>query len=809
MTRPLPSSATVPRAGDWPLSNPTAAQRNQVLLIGAMLLATTVTSTLAAFSSPPVDELVYRDIQSWGWVDGISWLHSATSPAFLAALAALVLMGWRCRTFLMTAAGTLVTGMVLGWLLMLIVGRERPVESAVSGTDSFPSLGLLVLTILAGLVPLAVESLTRNAAIRYAVTGLLGLVVLGSALVEIHGGSRWPLDAVAALLIGIGLVAGARILLEEPSRHPWCSDCLWRQRAFTVRPVGPVLVTVDRRRARQLHRMTLLWVGGLVAAYAILAFTGGLPRNPESGVMGTGLEIPLQWALLFLIVTGVLLARRWHVAGAIVVASAAALLGYASSLQYPAPIAAVVTVVAWVPALLLWLEWHRRTTLRAALAAAVATSVVLGGVVAAAATTYSEYWGPTHPQSTVAAPNMNVVEWMWAGGVTSTSGEIRLRTIDEVDQVRVVVSEHADLSRPVRTAEAQPAGDRVAAVRLDGLQSDTLYYYAAEVNDLVVRDRVQSFRTFPVGAASFTFALGSCQFGGSNGKVFDVMRASNPLFVLAMGDWTYGNINRNDAARFRDQYDLNLTAPAQAALYAQAPIAYVWGDHDYDGNDADRTAPSRQAAMQTYRQMTPHYPLAGDPEAPIYQAFTVGRVRFVLTDTRSARDPVDEPIGAYRSTLGEEQREWLLEEIAGADRYGLVIWVNPDPWLTPDNPASDTWGGFADERRVIADAIAENDVDNLLMVSGDAHMLAFDDGTNTDYSSTQAGGFPLFHAAAVDRPGSVKGGPYSGPVLPGGGQFGTVEVLDDGSSIQATLTGWNWESERLFTKVVRFPGASQ
>jgi phosphodiesterase/alkaline phosphatase D-like protein len=507
-----------------------------------------------------------------------------------------------------------------------------------------------------------------------------------------------------------------------------------------------------------------------------------------------------------LIVAGVLLARRWHVAGAIVVALAASLLGYVSSLQYPPPVAAVVAAVAWVPAVLLWLEWHRRTTLRAALAAAVATSVVLGGVVAAAAITYSEYWGPTHPASTVVAPNTTVVEWMWVGGVTPTSGEIRLRTAGDIDQVSVIVSEDADLSSRLTTANGRTDDDRVVALRLEGLQPDTQYYYAAVVDDQVVRDRVQSFRTFPEGAASFTFALGSCQLGGSNGQVFDAIRATDPLFVLSMGDWNYGNIDRNDPARFRAQYDLNLTAPAQAALYAQAPIAYVWGDHDYGGNDADRTSASRPAAMQTYRQMTPHYPLASGPEAPIYQTFTVGRVRFVLTDTRSARDPVGEPAGAFRSTLGEQQREWLLDELSQADRYGLVVWVNPDPWLAPDRPSSDTWGGFAQERRVIADTIAEHEVDNLLMVSGDAHMLAFDDGTNTDYSASQSGGFPLFHVAAVDRPGSVKGGPYTGDVLPGGGQFGTIEVRDDGTTIQATLTGWNWESEQLFTEVVRFPG---
>ena len=66
-------------------------------------------------------------------------------------------------------------------------------------------------------------------------------------------------------------------------------------------------------------------------------------------------------ALLAVIVIGVLLARRWHVAGALVVAFGAGLLGYAASVQYSAGIA--VTIAAGLGAgTLLWLEWHRRTT---------------------------------------------------------------------------------------------------------------------------------------------------------------------------------------------------------------------------------------------------------------------------------------------------------------------------------------------------------------------------------------------------------------------------------------------------------------
>ena len=806
MTEHAPTGPTVldRPPGDRPLSEPTAEQRRQMLVAGAALLAATVTTVLAWLSNPPADEGVYEQVRSWTWIEALGGLEAVTSTVALVALAVLVLAVPRCRAFVVVGAGTLLVGSGVGWALSVLVERESPVDAPVQGTGTYPSLGVLVLTVLAGLAPLAAESVTGRSWVRRVTAVLLGGLVLAVGLWQVGTGTSWPLDVVGAVLIGTALVSGARVLLEEPGRHGRCRSCRWQRRAATAREAGPVVVSVDPQRTRQLHRATLLWTGGLVVTFGVLALTRGLPRSPESGVMGSGLEVPLQWAVLALVVVGVLLARLWHLAGTLVVAFGAALLGYASSVQYSPRVALAITAALWVPALLLWLEWHRRATLRTALVAAVGASVVLGGVVGAAALTYSHYWGPTHPRSATPALATDPVEWMWSGAVTTTSADIRLRTAETAEAVRVVVSEDPDLTEPVAVVEAAPDADRVARVTAEALQPGTQYYYAADVDGESGQERVQTFRTFPEGSASFTFTLGSCQVGGSNGQVFDAMRFLDPLFMLSTGDWTYGNISLNEPERFRDQYDLNLTASAQAVLYAQAPFVYVWGDHDYGGNDADRTSPSREAAMAVYRQMVPHYPLAG-PETPVYQAFTVGRVRFLLTDTRAARDPAGDPSGDYQSTLGAEQREWLLEELADADRYGLVVWVNPDPWVSKASPGSDTWGGFAEERQVIADAIADQGIDNLLMVSGDAHMLAFDDGTNTDFSTTQAGGFPLFHAAAVDRPGSVKGGPYTGPVIPGGGQFGSVEVRDDGRVVEVSLSGWDWRGQRLFQQELSFP----
>jgi len=95
--------------------------------------------------------------------------------------------------------------------------------------------------------------------------------------------------------------------------------------------------------------------------------------------------------------------------------------------------------------------------------------------------------------------------------------------------------------------------------------------------------------------------------------------------------------------------------------------------------------------------------------------------------------------------------------------------VNPVPWISSEVD-SDNWGAFPEEREELADFIASNDLaGSLAMVSGDAHMVAIDDGSNSGYSSLGPAGFPVLHAAALDRPGSEKGGPYSHGAYPGGG----------------------------------------
>jgi phosphodiesterase/alkaline phosphatase D-like protein len=381
------------------------------------------------------------------------------------------------------------------------------------------------------------------------------------------------------------------------------------------------------------------------------------------------------------------------------------------------------------------------------------------------------------------------VEWAWSGGVTGRSAVVVASLDGLPDGARLLVRPE-DGGPEVRSASEPPTAEGVVRLSVDGLQPGTDYRWTVEVDgDPDGARGTGRFTTAPEGPASFTLAMASCARTGSSGSVFDAIRAVDPLVFLHMGDLHYANIAQDDPGRFGDRYEDVLTSPAQSALYREVPVAYVWSDHDYGPENADSSSPSRDAARQAYRTYVPHHELAEGPGGAIYHAFTAGRVRILMTDTRSEKTGT--------TMLGARQLSWLQQELVESSRtHALVLWVNPDPWVAPDQPGRDDWGGYADERREIADTIAAAGIENLVMVSGDAHMLAIDDGTNTDFSSSGGAAFPLLHAAAMDSPGTVKGGPYSSGTFPGPGQFGTVTVTDDGGDeIGVELAGRNWRGE--------------
>jgi membrane-associated phospholipid phosphatase len=671
---------------------------------------------------------------------------------------------------LVPGSGLLAWGVVRA--VWAIVERERPEEVLGSPTahswayvSSYPS-GHVAVT-----VALVAATAWLFPRLRWPLWTYAAVLTVSRILF----GAHFPTDLVVAVGVGYAAFLLTRELLLAGGLR-----------------IGGV-PEAELRLALPLHadlraaaaRAAILAAAASVTAFVVLAETVGFPQGPDGSLVPRALQADAQQALLAVSALGLLLGMLRRGLGGALLVAAALPFGVLAAFEYTSLVALAAFLALFVPGTILLLSAVRTRAGLVAVASALVLLVATGGVAANWVHTYLT--GPTHPQSTVGVPPADDVRWAWAGAVTPNGFVVKARLSDEADAVSLRVVRGGS---EIRYVPGVFADEELAEFTVSGLRPDTVYRYAVEVDGELDRRRTGRVRTFPEVPSSFRFAFSSCARVGSNGAVFDALTRDDPLFFLAVGDLFYGNVDENDPGAFRAFYDRLLSQPAPGRFFRSTPVAYVWDDHDFGGDGASSASASAPAAESVYRERTPHYPLPGEESGAVYQAFDVGRVRFLVTDTRSQRSPQSEPDGPGKTMLGREQKEWLERELLrGRDRYALLVWVNPDPWIDAPAAGADTWGGYATERRELSSFVAANEIHNLVMLSGDAHMLAADDGSHSDYSGTGGGSFPVLHAAALDRRGGVKGGPYSEGTFPGSGQYGLVTIRDAGETLSVSYSG--------------------
>ena len=383
----------------------------------------------------------------------------------------------------------------------------------------------------------------------------------------------------------------------------------------------------------------------------------------------------------------------------------------------------------------------------------------------------------------------------WCGAVTHGSVVVTVPLNQTGVTTRLAVSTTPGLASPVFSPPvvSQAAAGNAVRLSLDGLTADTTYYYAIELNGSLLPAHGGTFKTFPApAAASFRFAFSSCGEWDNPQDAYEAVRLENPLFFVHMGDLHYEDTDQNNVTPYRTNYTKVLTeSPEQSDLFRNVPTFYIWDDHDFSGNGSDKTSTGRTAARQVYRERVPHFPLpAGGPNAAIYQSFDCGRIHFILSDLRSERDEDSDDDDADKSMMGDVQKQWFKDQLLTARdaECPMILWMSGVP-LIQKGDDRDNWGSYDTERTELLTFIRDQKIQNVVVFSGDMHALAYDDGGELAGYITGGVRIPVFHAAALARDGSTKGGPYSGGTSAGDGRYGTMDVSDNGSAVSVTYRG--------------------
>ena len=345
--------------------------------------------------------------------------------------------------------------------------------------------------------------------------------------------------------------------------------------------------------------------------------------------------------------------------------------------------------------------------------------------------------------------------------------------------VRWVMATDPQLSNIVQGGAFTTSAARDYTVKVDvtGLNAGTTYYYAFSA--LGRQSLIGKTRTAAAGdVEQLKFAVVSCQnYEGGYFNAFGRIAARTDLdAVIHLGDYIYeygrGVYGVNDENRpnipegeiltladYRTRYSLYRLDPDLRAAHQQHAFIPVWDDHE-SANDAYKDGAenhnegegSWQERLALSKQVYAEWmPIREDVQSnPIYRSIKYGNLaEIIMLDTRvEGREEqifdVTNPAlyAPDRTLLGQEQRNWFVEQLTGSTAKWKVIGnqvifsefnvgpFGPATGQTPEQAESvflDIWDGYPVERDFLIDLIAENDIDNVVWLTGDFHCsFAFD-----------------------------------------------------------------------------------
>lgn len=324
------------------------------------------------------------------------------------------------------------------------------------------------------------------------------------------------------------------------------------------------------------------------------------------------------------------------------------------------------------------------------------------------------------------------------------------------------------------TTATTAASDHTVHVEVDTLPRGATLWYRFTVAG--TSSPVGRTKTLPAGSVDrLTLAYFSCQryvHGYYSSHADLAARALDPAtdvdLVICLGDYVYEAGPADDVTvegrvdpdaptltldDFRRQYHLYRTDLDLQAMHAAHPFVGIFDNHDGQSDPSDLAGPGAIAAF--FEQM-PVRRVAGDPNRQ-HRSFALGDLaELFLLDERQHRDPIPdaaegllgtssveqpEMVEPGRTMLGAAQKQWLTDGLSNSDAAWkimgsqLVFWpFRSESYPEVQAAAGDgpqrnagrylslvQWDGYQAERRELVDHVADDGIDDVVIISGDSH----------------------------------------------------------------------------------------
>jgi len=316
------------------------------------------------------------------------------------------------------------------------------------------------------------------------------------------------------------------------------------------------------------------------------------------------------------------------------------------------------------------------------------------------------------------------------------------------------------------TTVATPQLGHSVHVEVNGLDSNRWYWYRFRSGD--AESPIGRTRTLPrpsVMPEELRFAFASCQnYEQGLYTAYQQMASDELDLVFFLGDYIYeyegrdGRVRKHQGPEIESLDDYRIrhaqyrADPLLHGMHAKCPWFVTWDDHEFDNNYAGDISEEmgidpfdflirRANAYQAYYEMLPlrASSLPTGSDMMLYRKAAFGRLaEFSVLDTRQYRS--DQPNDDRRSPLnqaamdkkqtmlGRRQRNWLCKNLITSHATWNVLAQQVmmgmvDRKGDADAPeySMDQWPGYTAERMQLMQFMAERQVNNPVVLTGDIH----------------------------------------------------------------------------------------
>lgn len=311
--------------------------------------------------------------------------------------------------------------------------------------------------------------------------------------------------------------------------------------------------------------------------------------------------------------------------------------------------------------------------------------------------------------------------------------------LDSVHQVYALYREVDKEDSPVyRTASVETRREAAFSAKLyfDEIEPGRCYRYR------IFADEQELTRPYPLEFCSaplweyrsdppaFSMAMGSCAYineeaydrpgrpYGGQYAIFESISAMQPDAMLWLGDNAY--LRPADwwsRTGYLKRYSHSRAVPEMQPLLAQANNFAIWDDHDFGPNDASGSWVLRETALEVFKLFwaNPSYGYADLPGT--MGAFRYRDCDFVLMDNRYHR--TETSAHHPEQIFGREQIDRAID-LLKQSRAPFKFVVTGGQFLNSAK-VYENHSNYPEEREYFLQRIAEENIQNLIFISGDRH----------------------------------------------------------------------------------------